>query len=101
MEKQVIWTARAKGDLQKIYDFNSLVIGEDKAFELIERLIEKAAILYKPISGGSRYISNLAPEINYQKLIFGNHLIIYREESNISYINRIFDARQDPSKIKL
>lgn len=101
MEKDIIWAIRAKEDLQQIYEFNSLVMGEEKAFQLIEQIVKKADFLSNKISGGTRYISQIAPQINYQKLILENHLIIFREAGNLVFVNRIFDARQDPKKLKL
>ncbi len=101
MEKEVIWTAHAKEDLLKIYEFNSLILGDEKAYSLIEGLVDKVDILYQKISGGTRYISDINPEINYQKLIYGYYLIFYREEGKQVYINKIFDARQNPDKLKL
>lgn len=101
MEKEIIWTIRAKEDLQQIYEFNSLVMGEEKAFQLIEQIVKKADVLSTKISGGTRYISQIAPQINYQKLILENHLIIFREADNLVFVNRIFDARQDPKKLNL
>lgn len=101
MEKEVIWTVQAKDDLQKIYEFNSSILGEEKAYSLIEGLIEKVDILYQKISGGTRYISDINPDIKYQKLIYGHYLIFYRKEGQRVYINKIFDARQKPDKLKL
>lgn len=101
MEKEVIWTAQAKDDLQKVYEFNSLILGEEKAYSLIEGLVEKVDVLYQKIPGGTRYISDRNPEINYQKLIYGCYLIFYREEGIRIYVNKIFDARQNPEKLKV
>ena len=101
MEREVSWTGSAEGDLQNIYDFNSSIVGELKAFQMIEKIILKTNLLSNEVLSGTRYISNLKPKINYQKLIVGNHLIIYRIEGNQILINRVFDARQDPSKLKL
>lgn len=101
MEKEVIWTAQAKDDLLKIYEFNSLILGEERAYSLIEELVEKVDVLYQGISGGTRYISDRHPEINYQKLIYGYYLIFYREDGKRTYVNKIFDARQNPEKLIL
>lgn len=101
MEKEVIWTLQAKDDLRKIYEFNIPILGEEKAYALIEKLLNKANLLYEKVIGGTRYISNIDPNINYQKLIFGYYLIIFREENNKVYVNKIFDARQDPDKLRL
>lgn len=64
MEKEVIWTDHAKNDLRNIYEFNIGTKGEEKSFSLVERLITKTDMLYEPIVGGTRYISDLHPEIN-------------------------------------
>ena len=101
MEKEVIWTAQAKNDLQKIYEFNSAILGEEKAYSLIEGLVEKVDVLYERISGGTRYISDRHPEINYQKLIYSHYLIFYRQEGKRIYLSKIFDARQNPEKLTL
>lgn len=101
MEKEVIWTDLAKADLQEAYEFNTDLMGEEKAFELIKKLIKKADVLYNPIPGGTRYISAKTPEINYQKLVEGHFIIIYREEGQNVYINRVFDTRKNPKKLDL
>lgn len=70
MEKEIIWTAQAKGDLQHIYYFNTLALRDEvKAFKLIENIIKKTEQLNRKISGGTRYISDLNPAIPYQKLV--------------------------------
>lgn len=101
MEKKIIWTAQAKGDLRKVYSFNTLVLDEKSAFKLIEDIIKKTEGLSKTISGGTRYLSDLNPNIPYQKLIFKHYLIIYRLEENSVFINKIFDSRQNPKKLKI
>jgi toxin ParE1/3/4 len=101
LERKVVWTSKAESDLQKIYDFSSPIIGEAKSFQIIERLVAKTDILTNEILSGTRYISNRKTEMEYQKLIHGNYLIVYRAEGNLIYINRVFDARQDPTKLEL
>ena len=94
MEKEIIWTAQAKGDLQHIYYFNTLALRDEvKAFKLIENIIKKTEQLNRKISGGTRYISDLNPAIPYQKF--------YRVEENRVFTNKIFDSRQNPKKLKL
>ncbi len=94
MEKEIIWTAQAKGDLQHIYYFNTLALRDEvKAFKLIENIIKKTEQLNCKISGGTRYISDLNPAIPYQKF--------YRVEENRVFTNKIFDSRQNPKKLKL
>ena len=101
MEKKVVWTKHAKGDLQSIYEFNIPIQGEEKSYLLIEKLVKKVDTLYKGVTGGTRYVSDRNPNIKYEKLIYKYYLIIYRKEGNQVYINRIFDARQNPTKLDL
>lgn len=101
MAKEVVWTDLAKGDLLDIYEFNIPIKGEEKSYLLIERLVKKADILYREVTGGTRYISDRHSDIKYEKLICKNYLIIFRKEGDRVFINRIFDARQDPTKLGL
>ena len=101
MEKEVIWTEHAKSDVSQIYEFNLPIIGEKKSFKIIDSIMAKVEMLSNPIIGGTRYISNLHPEINYQKLIISDYLLIYREEGPKIFVNRVFDSRQDPKKVRL
>lgn len=101
MEKEIIWTSQSKNDLQTIYEFNIDVIGEERAFELIQKIIEKVGILKRLIPGGTRYLSDKRPDLSYQKLVFKDYLIIFRISQNIVYISKIFDCRQNPKKINL
>jgi plasmid stabilization system protein ParE len=101
LEKKVTWTDLAKQDLRDIYEFKSKSSEEEKAFALVEKLMKKADVLYKPHTGGTRYISELHPEINYKKLVEGDYIIIYREEGKQVWINRVFGTKQDPGKLNI
>jgi len=84
-----------------IYEFNIPNLGEEKAYVLIDRLVRKADVLYEDIPGGTRYISSRNPGLNYQKLVDGYYLIIFRQEGGKVYVNKVFDVRQDPQKLNL
>jgi plasmid stabilization system protein ParE len=102
VEKEIIWTAQAKGDLQNIYYFNTLALQDEaKAFKMVENILKKTEQLNGKISGGTRYISDLNQNVPYQKLIYKYYIIIYRVERHRVYINKIFDSRQNPKKLKL
>jgi len=101
LEKKVVWTDSAKDDLHNIYEFNSFILNEEKSFLLIEKLVSRVDELYRPIIGGTRYVSELRPEIEYQKLVEGDYLIIYRLNEEVVFVNRIFDSRQYPNDIRL
>ena len=101
MAKKIIWTDRAKADLNKMYDFNSLIFGEEKSFQIIEYIVKKVDLLYQPVIGSTRFISDLNPVLDYQKLVYNQTLIIYRIQQDTAFIIRVFDSRQDPKEIAL
>lgn len=101
---EINWTSRSKKDLQKVYNFYTELIGEEKAFELITTLLERVDVLsdrkFEKIGAVDEDFKHLKRE--YKKLIESNIKITYRLSSSkdIVYINRVFDTRQHPSKNK-
>lgn len=100
-QREVVWTRAALADLRDIYEFNIPLQGEEKAFELVEHIRQKAETLYQPVIGSSRFISRRHPERNYQKLVITPYLLIFRQVGKVVFVNRIFDSRQDPSKLNI
>lgn len=100
-KREVVWTRAAQTDLKAIYEFNIPLQGEDRAFELVELIRQKADVLYQPIIGSTRFISPRHPERNYQKLVIAPYILIYRQIGEVIFVNRIFDSRQDPNKLNL
>jgi plasmid stabilization system protein ParE len=100
-ENQIKWTARAIKDLQKVYFFNIDLMGEEKSFALIERLLGRVERL-----ADKRFVK-MGPfdeqfshyRRNYKKLFEGHLKITYRLSSDQTcvYINRVFDTRQNPT----
>ena len=101
---EINWTSRAVKDLRKVYGFNTDVIGEEKAFELVQLLLERVDLLSdnKFVRMGAVDEEFKHLKRDYKKLIEGDIKITYRLSSNkpIVYINRIFDTRQNPLKNK-
>ena len=101
-QKEIIWTKTAIKDLNKIYEFNIPIFGEGKSFEYIVALTNEINLLEEGFIGiGVKYISKRHPEIEYRKLISSHYLIIYRAKGKRVYINKIFDTRQSPKKLKI
>ena len=99
--REIVWTKAALRDLQEIYEFNISPLGEAKAFALVEAIRDKADLLYQPVVGSTRFVSTRYPERNYQKLVVGPYLLIFRQIGQVVFVNRIFDSRQNPSKLEL
>ena len=100
-EREVVWTRAALSDLRAIYEFNISLLGEEKAFELVDLIRQKADMLYQPVIGSTRFISRRHPERNYQKLVIAPYILIFRQIGQVIFVNRIFDSRQDPNKLNL
>ena len=101
---KISWTSRAVKDLRKIYNYYKDQIGEDKAFEIIQTVVNKVDVLsdskFVEIGAIDDQFSHL--KRRYKKLIEHNIKITYRtsDNSNTVYINRVFDTRQNPNKNK-
>jgi len=101
---EIVWTSRATKDLRKVYDFYTDQIGEEKAFTIIQSLLDKVDVLsdarFVKIGAVDEEFKHLKRQ--YKKLIEKNIKITYRLSTNKSvvYINRLFDTRQNPIKNK-
>ncbi|RZJ64612.1 MAG: type II toxin-antitoxin system RelE/ParE family toxin [Flavobacterium sp.] len=102
--KPVFWTQRALKDLERIYKFNIELVGEEKSFQIIQRLIDKSTILENPdfdyttLGAVDETFSYLKKE--YRKLIQGTYKITYSQGKSKIYIHRAFDSRKNPKKNK-
>jgi plasmid stabilization system protein ParE len=103
MEKKVeiFWTEKAKSDLRDIYNFLVSEIEEKKAFSIIQIISSRTSQLALFPESGSLEPYLLHLKRPYRRLIEGNYEIIYRIANDYIYINRIFDSRQNPKKIKV
>ena len=100
-QREVVWTRAAQTDLQIIYEDSIPLLGEEKAYQLVENIRQKADVLYRPIIGSTRFISSRYPKRNYQKLVIKPHMIIFRQIGQALFVNRVFDTRQNPDKLGL
>ncbi|MCG8579426.1 MAG: type II toxin-antitoxin system RelE/ParE family toxin [Bacteroidales bacterium] len=101
---EIVWTSRATKDLRKVYDFYADQIGEEKAFTIIQGLLDKVDVLsddrFVKIGALDEEFKHLKRQ--YKKLIEKNIKITYRLSANkpVVYINRLFDTRQNPTRNK-
>ena len=105
MEKyEIIWTARAKKDLHKVYDFYWETIDEEKSFEIVRSVLNRVDLLsdkkFARMGAVDEEFKHLKRK--YRKLIEKHIKITYRlsESEPVVYINRVFHTRQHPSKNK-
>ncbi|HBL79834.1 MAG: type II toxin-antitoxin system RelE/ParE family toxin [Aequorivita sp.] len=100
--KPTYWTHRAKRDLEKIFHFNKVLYGTEKAKEISYSIRERTLLLENPEYDFER-IGSVDESFNhlkhtYRKLIEGYCKITYRIGKKRIYIVRVFDTRQHPSK---
>ena len=100
--KPIIWSKRAKKDLEKILFFNATLLGEDKAKKIVFKIFQRTLILenrmvdFKKIGIIDEDFLHLKNE--YRKLTEKNYRITYREGKTKIFIVRVFDMRQNPKK---
>ena len=95
----IIWTENAFGDLETIVNYISKVsttLAEEVAFRILFRVRQLREF---PLSG---QIETVIQKSNYEYrfILQGHSKLIYRIENQIIYIERIFDTRQNPKKLK-
>jgi len=103
MEKEIrkiIWTLPAKNELQNIYNFLS-EISEIIAYKQIGRIVNQVEHLQTHfITIGQKEPLLINKIYKYHYLIRDNYKIIYRFTKDEVIINRVFDSRQNPRKLK-
>lgn len=94
------WTTKAKKDLRDIAKYYKKEASNEVASKQTKSIKHYADLLMtNPLLGFKEpLLENEVKE--YRSLIHGNYKIVYRIENGTIYINRIFDCRQDPDKLK-
>ncbi len=94
---KVTWTISARNDMKLIY-FYIAQFSKQSAQKVIDGLFMKSNQL--SIKGFSE--SGAKDEYNpkYRRLIEGNYKILYTITDNEVFINKVFDCRFDPEKLK-
>lgn len=90
----IIWSEEAANDLENIYNYY-LVLSPQGAVNIVNDILEGVDSITLP----GMYRQD---EFNskYRRVIARHYKILYRLEGNAIFIARIFDARQDPSKLE-
>jgi addiction module RelE/StbE family toxin len=96
----VFWSERSINDLEEIREYLKKQASEKTADKVVKKLLKREEQLSKQaLSGAVQSLENLSKEYRY--LIEGQHKLIYHIESDMVYVDTIFDTRQDPSNLKL
>jgi len=101
---KIVWTAQAKDNLRKIYQF---LHRNSKSREVAKRVIHRIRNRVDNLTIISAESGTIQEELSqnnqiYRYLIVGNYKIIYRvKDGSIVIVNTVFDTRQDPANLKV
>jgi toxin ParE1/3/4 len=98
-QKSVIFTTTALNDLREMQAFLE-EISENYADKTVDEIYERAFDLVNFPEMGQREPLLIKYSIIYRYLIQGDYKIIYSIENEEVRINRVFDTRQNPKKLK-
>ena len=98
-QKSIVFTATALNDLKEIQAFLA-EISEIYADKTIDEIYERAFDLENFPEMGPREPLLIKYSIIYRYLVQGDYKIIYSIENEEVRINRVFDTRQNPKKLK-
>lgn len=98
---KIRWAHTAMDDLYEIHQFLLETWDDEKAFAVIEKLIERVDVLEKyPLLGQKEpLLANLQKV--YRRLVEGRYKIIYHVGDDLIYINRVFDSRRNPESLSI
>ncbi|MFT3796595.1 type II toxin-antitoxin system RelE/ParE family toxin [Flavobacterium sp.] len=99
---EIIWSDQAEIELDKIFEYYSEFASLHVAKNLIQKIIEEPNKLISNPEISQREDLLLDRENEYRYLVCKSYKIIYSVDSKAKLIKiaDVFDARQNPSKIK-
>lgn len=89
----IVWTYEAENDLDGIFEYY-FQKSQLAAYRIINDIIESAENLVF----SSQYQRD-AYKDNCRRIVVRHYKLLYTVEENTAYILRVFDSRQNPSKI--
>ena len=97
---KLVYTEQALVSLEEILEFNATKVSYEKLKEIRNRILDKAdTLLLQPLKGQKEpFLEHLG--LGHRRLVESHYKIIYRVAGEYIYVTDIFDARQDPDKMK-
>lgn len=92
---QIIWSAQAQEDLKTIYQFCKK---QDQLYA--DRIIEQIIKSPENIIYQKQYQTDEFLGLPYRRLFIKHWRIVYKSKGNIITVLKVFDTRQNPSKLK-
>lgn len=96
----IVWTRTAKESLKLIFDFYSEIADKRVASKVIQKITEDVGSLQKGTFTTSKEPILAEFDRDYRYLVSGNFKNIYFRVKNEVVVSLVFDARQNPEKMK-
>jgi toxin ParE1/3/4 len=102
MALEIYWTAFAKKELKKIFDYYKINATLDVAFNLTSGIAKKTLILKSHPRAGKSEELLIDRKQEFRYLVYKNYKIIYwiNIQKNRVEVIDVFDSRQNPVKLK-
>lgn len=102
MALEIYWTAFAKKELKKIFDYYKINATLDVAFNLTSEIAKKTLILKSYPRAGKSEELLIDRKQEFRYLVYKNYKIIYwiNIQNNRVEVIDVFDSRQNPVKLK-
>ena len=102
MAIKIYWTNFAKKQLRNIFDYYKTIASPQIAQNIVVGIVEKVNSLEFQTEIGQKEELLLDRKENFRYLVFKKYKIIYwfNKDKNRIEISDVFDARQNPIKIK-
>ncbi len=100
MEMKVLWTQTALNDLENIFEYYKIKASQKIAKTVVKEIVKATLYIQSSPKIGKREELLLKRKFEYRFLVSKNYKIIYWIENNYIKIATVFDARQNPEKIK-
>ena len=95
MAKKIIWSIEAEKDLNRILEFYFYKVQAQSYANRLNSIFEQEIELITKFPN----IGKLCYSENLRAKITGHYQIIYENTESVIYILRVWDSRQNPSKL--
>lgn len=97
---KILWSDWALDRLDEIHTYLSLEASDRIADRTVANILEGVALLKQYPRGGQVEPWLEHKELGHRRVVIGNYKVIYRIHVSEIRITDVFDARQDPGRMK-
>jgi toxin ParE1/3/4 len=97
---RIVYTEQALASLEEALEFIGAKFSHEKLMKIRDRILDHAdTLLVQPLKGQKEpFLDHLG--LGHRRFVVSHYKIIYKVVGEYIYITDIFDARQDPDKMK-